>query len=77
MNAQRISLQEAKDTIDRGAALVLDVTSSLIWPAVKNRIAGAVRLAPEELLAHPDRAAEILERVPELATRSEVIVYCT
>ncbi len=77
MNGRRISLPEARTKIDRGEALVLDVTSSLIWPAVRNRISGAVRLAPEELLAHPDRAAEILARIPEISSHHELIVYCT
>jgi rhodanese-related sulfurtransferase len=74
---RRITLQEAKTKIDRGEALVLDVTSSLIWPAVRQRVAGAVRLAPEELLAHQDRAPEILARVGGLSQRRDVIVYCT
>ncbi len=77
MMEQRIELLDAKAKLDRGEAVALDVTSSLVWPAVRNRLPHALRVAPEELLTHPDQAAAILERAGGVPRDRDVIVYCT
>jgi rhodanese-related sulfurtransferase len=77
MMEQRIELTDAKDKLDHGQAIALDVTSSLVWPAVRNRLPHALRVAPEELLAHPDQAGAILERAGGVPRDRDLIVYCT
>ncbi len=77
--ALRIPLQEAKAKLDRGEAMALDVTSSLIWPALKSRIPGSIRVAPEEILRALDAArpaADILAKL-NLPAGREVVAFCT
>ncbi len=77
--ALRIPLQEAKAKLDRGEAMALDVTSSLIWPALKNRIPGSTRVAPEEIVRALDAArpaADILAKL-NLPAGREVVAFCT
>ena len=80
MIAQRIDPAAAKAKFDAGEAVPLDVTSSLVYPAVGHRIPGAIRIAPEPIIrglqaARP--AAEILKHFESLPPDREVIAYCT
>jgi rhodanese-related sulfurtransferase len=80
MNGLRITPQEAKAKIDAGEAGVLDVTSSLVWPAVHNRIPGSIRITPEPIIRALNQArpaAEILERIGQLPKDKALIAYCT
>ena len=76
----RVSPGQAKAQLDNGEAIALDVTSSLVYPAVGHRIPGAIRIAPEPIIrgiqaARP--AAEIVKHLESLPPDREVIAYCT
>ena len=78
--APRIDAAAAKARIDSGSAVALDVTSSLVYPAVSHRITGSLRLAPEPIVrglqaARP--AAEILQHFAGVPEDREIIAYCT
>jgi rhodanese-related sulfurtransferase len=78
--AQRIDPAAAKAKVDAGEAVPLDVTSTLVYPAVSHRIPGAIRIAPEPIIrglqaARP--AAEIAKYFESLPPDREVIAYCT
>jgi rhodanese-related sulfurtransferase len=78
--AQRIDPASAKAKVDAGEAVALDVTSSLVYPAVSHRIPGAIRIPPEPIIrglqaARP--AAEIAKYFESLPPDREVIAYCT
>jgi rhodanese-related sulfurtransferase len=76
----RIEPHLAKTRLDAGEALALDVTSSLVWPAVNHRIPGSHRVVPEPVMRALDAAkpaAEILPKFGELALGLEIIAYCT
>ncbi|TMF53366.1 MAG: rhodanese-like domain-containing protein [Chloroflexi bacterium] len=78
--ANRIDAARAKSLIDAGEAVVLDVTSSLVWPVVGHTIPGAKRIAPEAIirgikLARP--APELLAQFGELPKDKEIVAYCT
>jgi rhodanese-related sulfurtransferase len=76
----RISPAEAKARIDAGEAVVLDVTSSLVWPAVRHRIPNSTRIVPEPIIRALNQArpaAQILESLGELPNDKELIAYCT
>lgn len=80
MIAQRIDPAPAKAKLDAGEAVALDVTSSLVYPAVSHRIPGAIRIPPEPIIrglqaARP--AAEIAKYFESLPPDREVIAYCT
>jgi rhodanese-related sulfurtransferase len=80
MIAQRIDPAAAKARLDAGEAVALDVTSSLVYPAVSHRIPGAIRIPPEPIIrglqaARP--AAEIAKYFESLPPDREVIAYCT
>ena len=80
MIAPRIDPPAAKARIDAGEAVPLDVTSSLVYPAVGHRLPGAIRVAPEPIIraiqaARP--AAEIAKYFESLPPDREVIAYCT
>jgi len=53
--------------VKAGQALFLDVVSSSIYPLMHKAIAGAIRIAPEELA----------DRVGELPKSTTIITYCT
>jgi rhodanese-related sulfurtransferase len=53
--------------VETGQALVLDVVSSSVYPLMHEAIAGAIRIAPEELT----------DRVDELPRSTTIITYCT
>jgi rhodanese-related sulfurtransferase len=76
----RIDPAAAKAKLDAGEALALDVTSSLVYPAVRHRIPGAIRLPPEAIIraiqgARP--AAEILKYFDGVPANREIVAYCT
>jgi rhodanese-related sulfurtransferase len=80
MIAPRIDPAAAKAKLDASEAVALDVTSSLVYPAVSHRIPGAIRIPPEPIIrgmqaARP--AAEIAKYFESLAPDREVIAYCT
>lgn len=78
--APRIDPASAKAKFDADQAIPLDVTSSLVYPAVSHRIRGAVRIAPEPIIrglrsARP--AGEILRQFASLPPNKEIVAYCT
>jgi rhodanese-related sulfurtransferase len=80
MIAPRIDPAAAKAKFDAGEAIPLDVTSSLVYPAVSHRIPGAIRVPPEPIIrglqaARP--ASEILRYLESLPSDRDVIAYCT
>jgi rhodanese-related sulfurtransferase len=80
MIAPRMDPAAAKAKFDAGEAIPLDVTSSLVYPAVSHRIPGAVRVPPEPIIrglqaARP--ASEILRHLESLPSDRDVIAYCT
>ena len=80
MIAPRIDAASAKAKLDAGEAVALDVTSSLVYPAVSHRIPEAIRIPPEPIIrglqaARP--AAEIAKYFESLPPDREVIAYCT
>ena len=80
MIAPRIDPAAAKAKFDAGEAIAIDVTSSLVYPAVGHRIPGAIRIAPEPIIrglqaARP--AAEIIKHFESLPPDREVVAYCT
>ena len=80
MIAPRIDAATAKAKLDAGQAVALDVTSSLVYPAVSHRLPGAIRIPPEPIIrglqaARP--AAEIAKYFEALPPDREIIAYCT
>lgn len=78
--ANRIDPARAKSLIDAGEAIVLDVTSSLVWPVVGHRIPGAIRIPPEPIIsgikaARP--APGLLAQFGDLPKDKEIVAYCT
>jgi rhodanese-related sulfurtransferase len=63
----RITPEAAKAAVEGGQALFLDVVSSSVYPLMHMAIAGAIRIAPEELA----------DRVQELPKSTTIITYCT
>lgn len=78
--APRIDPASAKAKLDAGEAVALDVTSSLVYPAVSHKIPSAIRIAPEPIIrglqsARP--ASEIARYFGSLPSDREIITYCT
>jgi hypothetical protein len=78
--APRIDVASAKAKLDAGDAVAVDVTSSLVYPAVSHRLPGAIRVPPEPIIrglqaARP--AAEIARYFESLPPDRGVIAYCT
>jgi len=76
----RIEPAAARARIEAGEAVPLDVTSSLVYPAVRHRLPGAIRIPPEPFIrglqaARP--AAEILQHLAALPADRDIIAYCT
>jgi len=76
----RIDPAAAKAKLDAGEAVPLDVTSSLVYPAVNNRIPGSIRIPPEPIVralqaARP--AADIVKYFDSLPPDKEIVAYCT
>jgi rhodanese-related sulfurtransferase len=80
MIAPRIDPAAAKAKFDAGEAVPLDVTSSLVYPAVSHRIPGAIRIPPEPIIRGLQAArpvAEILRHFESVPADREIIAYCT
>ena len=74
----RIALQAARQAIEAGQALVLDLTSPFIEPAVRGRIPGARYVAPRQVLDGNRRPSQIVESLGDaLAKDKTIIAYCT
>jgi rhodanese-related sulfurtransferase len=73
----RILPSAARQAIDRGQAVVVDLTSSLVDRAVRNRIPGAIRVSPDEILNPNRHAADVLRLLPALPRDKTIITYCT
>jgi rhodanese-related sulfurtransferase len=76
----RIDPAAAKRRFDAGEAVPVDVTSSLVYPAVSHRIPGSIRIPPEPIVrginaARP--AAEIRRHFEAAPSDRELIAYCT
>jgi rhodanese-related sulfurtransferase len=67
----------AKEAIEAGRAIVLDVTSQFVEAAVKGRIPGAVRVSPREILDRNRHAADVVKDLPGLSFDKTIIAYCT
>ena len=63
----RITPEEAKAMVEGGQGLFLDVVASSVYPMMHMAIAGAIRIAPEELA----------DRIEELPRSTTIITYCT
>jgi rhodanese-related sulfurtransferase len=63
----RISPAEAKQRIEAGQALVLDVVAPAAWDQIDVAIPNALRIPPDELDSHLD----------ELPSDRDLIAYCT
>ena len=80
MIAPRIDPAAAKARFDAGAAVPLDVTSSLVYPAVSHRIPGAIRVPPEPIIRGLQAArpvSEIVRYLESVPADREIIAYCT
>jgi rhodanese-related sulfurtransferase len=78
--APRIDPASAKAKLDAGEALVIDVTSSLVYPAVSHKIPGAIRIPPEPIIRGLQAArpvAEIAKHFESLPPDRDIVVYCT
>jgi rhodanese-related sulfurtransferase len=74
----RIDPATAKQAIDAGDAVVLDITSPFIGQAVRGRIPGARWVSPREILDRNRRSAELVDRVAgDLSRDKTIIAYCT
>jgi rhodanese-related sulfurtransferase len=76
----RVSPSRAKAQLDNGDAIALDVTSSLVYPAVNGRIPGAIRVPPEPILRGMARRAapsEVMVHFPALPDGRPILAYCT
>jgi len=73
----RIDPDTAKQSIEAGTAVVIDLTSPLIGSAVKGRIPGAVWVSPKEVLDRNRHSADLVKDLPELPRDKTIIAYCT
>jgi rhodanese-related sulfurtransferase len=76
----RVSPSQAKARLDNGEGIALDVTSSLVYPAVNGRIPGAIRVPPEPILRGMARrapTAEVMAHFPALPDGRSILAYCT
>jgi rhodanese-related sulfurtransferase len=67
----------AKETIETGQAIVLDVTSPFLESAVRGKIPGAVRVSPREILDRNRHAVDLVKDLPGLSYDKTIIAYCT
>jgi rhodanese-related sulfurtransferase len=68
---------KAKEAIEAGQAIVLDVTSRFIETAVRGKIPGAVRVSPREILSANRHAADVVKELSGLSHDKTIIAYCT
>ena len=77
VQSYRIEPSRAKDMIEAGEAIVLDLTSPFISSAVRGRIPGALWISPRQVLDRNRRAADLVRELPELPQDKTIITYCT
>jgi rhodanese-related sulfurtransferase len=77
MMTVRMTPAKAKALIEGGQAVVIDLTSAWVDPAVRGRIPGAIHISPDLILDYNRRSAEILRSLPEIPRDRTVIAYCT
>jgi rhodanese-related sulfurtransferase len=78
--APRLDPAAAKAKFESGEAVPLDVTSSLVYPAVSHRIIGAIRIAPEPIVRGLESARSvdhIMQHLASLPADREIVAYCT
>lgn len=78
--APRIDAPAAKAKFDAGEAIPIDVTSSLVYPAVSRRIPGSLRIVPEPIirgLQSRRSVSEILQLLSAVPAGRPIIAYCT
>jgi rhodanese-related sulfurtransferase len=63
----RISPADAIALVKSGKAVILDVVSSASYATMREAIAGAIRIPPEELA----------QRLGELPKSQTIVAYCT
>ncbi len=63
----RVDVAEAKEKLESGGAVALDVVQPGAWEQIDGAVQGAVRIAPQE----------IGQRFGELPLDLDVITYCT
>ena len=63
----RMEPARAKELVDAGEAIILDVVESNAWAEMHRSIQGALRMDPEE----------IADRLDELPGDRKIIAYCT
>lgn len=73
----RIEPARARQLIDDGKAVVLDVTSEWVDGAVRSRIAGALYVSPRDVLDPNRHLADVLKSLPPLPRDQAIIAYCT
>lgn len=72
-----INPARAKEAIEAGQAIVLDVTSRFVETAVRGKIPGAVWVSPREILDFNRHAADVVKGLPGLSHDKTIIAYCT
>src|ERR1700693_6628700 len=72
-----IDAATARQTIEAGQAIVLDVTSPFIENAVRGKIPGALRVPPRAILDRNRHATDLLSDLPDLSHDKTIIAYCT
>lgn len=73
----RIDPAKAKEAIESGEAVVIDVTSPLLGRAVRGQIPSSVWISPEELLNANARRVDLMSNLPDLPRDKRIITYCT
>jgi len=63
----RVDPADAKERVDAGDAIILDVVSPMAWEQLDRSVLGAVRISPEEMG----------ERWQALPRERAIIAYCT
>ena len=80
MLAPRIDPATAKAKFDSGEAVPVDVTSSLVYPAITNVIPGAIRVPPEPIIRGLETRRPvdaILRHFESVPSDREIVAYCT
>ncbi len=73
----RIDPATARQSIEAGEAVVLDLTSPLIGSAVRGRIPGALWVSPRDILDRNRHTADLVRELPDLPRDKTIIAYCT
>jgi rhodanese-related sulfurtransferase len=73
----RIDPSTAKQSIEAGTAVVIDLTSPLIGTAVKGRIPGSLWVSPKAILDRNRHAVDLVKALPDLPRDKSIIAYCT